>query len=790
MKKLLTFGLLFLVCFAYGQSFKRYYGPNIYKVVPDSNGEFVGISHTEIFMGLTTPDPIYGYFCRFSPKGELLSTVSLGSVWGGDYGLVTSDGEYIFTDGYNGLEKYDKKGTVVWEKTLGSGIEDLKKDPKDYLLIVTKEYNTTFFYKIDSQTGDTIWHKSIPDIQNIKILPLVDGYIVSGNINDSSYFVQYSLNGDSLSSKVYTQLNPPISELIQNDSFIYATTTSGHLVKLDTNLDTLWNRNTGVGLTFASASDSLIGFGGDGSYLGKMDFEGNIIWKTSFEGSMKTWSMTPFPDGSLVAVCTTAVNGNHTLIVRVDKNGNLLPDRATGTVLLDTNKTCQPEPGAPAVSGILMKVIPGPLYAVTDSAGNYSLPADTGMEYIVTPARLDTTIYSNCTKADTFLISSGQTAKTLDTFLLEKVYCPKLLIGADFFTVEDCFRDYKTLVVKNAGNLEAENVSLSLEFPSYLHILKTSLPYIQQGDSLLFSLGNIPPGKNAKIYFTDSVDCQYLSFGFHGYNVRISAATTTQCVYPSLSKTSRTLGIYITSSYDPNSITVFPSVININDYKAGTKTVDYLIHFQNTGNGPAANVKISDTLPPQLDVSSLRNIFSDHKVSYDILNTSEGQILEFYFENINLPYQSQSDSASQGFVSFTIDLKDSLSAGTVIPDAAAIFFDYNAAVLTNQALVELSATEPTEQYEKQTLTVVTPQTSTRTIALFPNPVDQNQAIRFTGTASNCTVIISDLTGKEIRRVQFESLQSDILKADLETGMYFYQVRNETGLLGNGKFIVR
>lgn len=146
---------------------------------------------------------------------------------------------------------------------------------------------------------------------------------------------------------------------------------------------------------------------------------------------------------------------------------------------------------------------------------------------------------------------------------------------------------------------------------------------------------------------------------------------------------SDTLHQTIVCAYDPNDKTVSPKGLGEPGYIIGDETLEYLIRFQNTGNDTALNVKIIDQLNSNIDFNSFHFISSSHLVQFWI--DSSG-VIEFNFNNINLPDSSVDFLGSQGFVKFQVNLKQNLPIGTEIKNKAGIFFDFNPIINTNYVL--------------------------------------------------------------------------------------------------------
>ena len=61
-----------------------------------------------------------------------------------------------------------------------------------------------------------------------------------------------------------------------------------------------------------------------------------------------------------------------------------------------------------------------------------------------------------------------------------------------------------------------------------------------------------------------------------------------------------------------------------------------------------------------------------------------GGVAQFTFDNIMLPDSNINEAASHGFVSFKINQTVNNPVGSVIYNSAAIYFDFNAPIITNE----------------------------------------------------------------------------------------------------------
>ncbi len=139
----------------------------------------------------------------------------------------------------------------------------------------------------------------------------------------------------------------------------------------------------------------------------------------------------------------------------------------------------------------------------------------------------------------------------------------------------------------------------------------------------------------------------------------------------------------IINSYDPNDKQVYPQGICDDKFmKRSDLPLTYTIRFQNTGNAPALNVNIVDSLSNLLDRSSLRVVGSSHPMVVDTTANNNNNI-NFVFNNINLPDSTSSPELSQGYVIFELDEIAAHTDTSRIENKSYIYFDTNAPIITN-----------------------------------------------------------------------------------------------------------
>lgn len=139
---------------------------------------------------------------------------------------------------------------------------------------------------------------------------------------------------------------------------------------------------------------------------------------------------------------------------------------------------------------------------------------------------------------------------------------------------------------------------------------------------------------------------------------------------------------FVACAYDPNDLTATPEGYEAPHFILPGQRIQFRVRFQNTGNFPAEDVLIIDDLDPQVfDIASFAPIYGS--ADYVACLHDDGTI-DFIFEDIYLPDAENNEEESHGFVVFEVFARQDIVPGTVLLNQAAIFFDSNPAIITNE----------------------------------------------------------------------------------------------------------
>lgn len=217
----------------------------------------------------------------------------------------------------------------------------------------------------------------------------------------------------------------------------------------------------------------------------------------------------------------------------------------------------------------------------------------------------------------------------------------------------------------------------------------------------------------------------------------------------------------VINSYDPNRKDVYPSVVQ----PGYQDWITYTVYFQNTGNAPAFNIRLRDTLSTFLDHSTFELLNYSHLNSYRLSNG----ILSFHFPNIMLPDSASDPEGSIGFVQFRIKPIAGLSFMQQINNQVAIYFDYNEPIFTNVA--KTSYTDVKGSMQQGTIYNLFPQPAQNILNLYCSTCLSDEIGKFA---------IYDASGRMLLQDEFRGNQTVIPINSLISGVYFIK------LSGNGK----
>ncbi len=211
----------------------------------------------------------------------------------------------------------------------------------------------------------------------------------------------------------------------------------------------------------------------------------------------------------------------------------------------------------------------------------------------------------------------------------------------------------------------------------------------------------------------------------------------------------------VSNSYDPNIKETYPEKVlpKYNDW------FYYTIHFQNTGNAPAYNIRLEDSIDALLDYETMEVLDYSHpnRIAFN------KNILKFYFDDIMLPDSFTDSKGSIGYVQYRIKPKANLPLGTKIHNTAYIYFDYNSPVVTNTTINEYA--EPKGNNIKPI--------ANDAFVIYPNPSHGVFKLQLKNNSSTKLTILNSM-GQVIKQAEING-QAMIDLSAYANGIYFVRI---------------
>lgn len=312
--------------------------------------------------------------------------------------------------------------------------------------------------------------------------------------------------------------------------------------------------------------------------------------------------------------------------------------------------------------------------------------------------------------------------------------------------------DYVLQWHNNTLNISSET-SLSLIFPAELLELVnvTPAPSFQNDNMLTWDLGQIGPiisgTMQLRFYVPETVVL--------GTNVCVNAVISGSAADSFPNDNSEAVCALVVGSFDPNDKQAIPAnLLTPDDITAG-KPISYTVRFQNTGTYSASTVRILDTIQSGLDPATFQFIAASHRCRWAM----NGQgIVEFIFENIQLPDSGTDEPGSHGFVRYSVQAKE-VPLGTRLRNTAHIFFDFNKPIVTNTTQTTVNTDLNSGNPIKAVLLI-----------LRPNPANDWVWVEHEGAEGMLRVY--DLTGRLLQSQSTDPASKTLLlTGDLLPGIY-------------------
>jgi Leucine-rich repeat (LRR) protein len=457
------------------------------------------------------------------------------------------------------------------------------------------------------------------------------------------------------------------------------------------------------------------------------------------------------PNAVVTSYCTFTPGGNYNTI--------------TGTTHFDSNNNgCTTTD--PAISNVRININDGTNQGATftNTNGNYTFYVqqpnltfspilENPTYFTVSPATatLNFPTNNNTTQTQNFCISTNGVHNDVEIVLVPSWARP----GYDA---------HYQLVYKNKGN-QTLSGTVNIAFDDAKTDFVTATPAVtsQATGALSWNYVNLLPFETRVINFTLNVNTPLETPAVNPGDILDFMATINPVTGDEIPTDNIfTLHQTVVSSFDPNDKTCLEGA-TVSPTEIG-KYLHYNINFENTGTASAVNVVVKDIIDTtKFDISTLQVMYASHQVRTVIT----GNKVEFIFEGINLAaVAGDPPVGGHGNVLFKIKTKNNLVVGNQVANTANIYFDYNAPIITNEALTTFAVlSNPAFEIDNSVL-------------VYPNPATTQ--INISAKSSLKSIQLFDIQGRVLETVLEDKKTTTFDISNKANGVYFLKITTEEG----------
>ncbi len=448
------------------------------------------------------------------------------------------------------------------------------------------------------------------------------------------------------------------------------------------------------------------------------------------------------------------------------------PSSITGNVFFDQNQDKNFNPGEPGLNQAKLVMTPDNSIAFTNVAGAYEFGTLGGVQTVAPSFNFPGLILFTDSTSYTLNAVGNITGKNFGYISTAPDY--SILIKDSYLFARCNSQQGVNFRVRNYSNTPYDAIVWLKYDPLMTFISSPITPSLISNDTIYWNISNILPYSEVPMYALFALPGAGNVISFTTGATSLNGSGVPQLTNEQLNNA------MIFCAVDPNDKQVTPPGIFSQNFTLMSDTLDYLIRFQNTGNDTAFNVFILDTLDADLNFNTFEVLASSHSMQTEL--KSNGAI-RFEFNNILLVDSNANEPESHGYIRYRIRANAGLSDSTEVINTAHIYFDFNAAVVTNTTLNTLVYVLPVGLEEPGQVA---------NVKLYPNPFDQSATLTFTNPEKHmCTLLVTEVTGKKVTSLSSNGEQFLIEKGALAGGIYFYQLTNTVSKNSfTGKFIIR
>lgn len=401
---------------------------------------------------------------------------------------------------------------------------------------------------------------------------------------------------------------------------------------------------------------------------------------------------------------------------------------------------------------------------ISDESGAYSITVQEG-QHTITPVMPSSTYYT-VSPASFVADFPTQTSPLTQNFCITAngtfpdIEVNLIPIGS----ARPGFDSFYKVLVKNVGTtVQSGTVSFAYDESVSDFIEATPTSPTTNAGSVSWTVSNLAPFSELEFFVTLNHNSPMETPALNSNDLlSFSANMQTAATDSAPDNNVSTLRQVVVNSFDPNDKTCLAGP-TIGPEQVG-KFVNYMIRFENTGTAAAQRVIVTDRIDTaKFDISTLTPVNSSHPFTTRIY---DGNRVEFIFENIQLGF---TDETNDGYVVFKIKTVPTLVVGDTFSNSAAIYFDFNYPIFTNDATTEVQVLG-TENFDWQ-----------KSFAVFPNPMHDELTVKSLAETVATKIEVFNTLGQLVISVVQPSSEEIVDVSRLAAGNYFVKMHSSQGI---------
>ena len=256
---------------------------------------------------------------------------------------------------------------------------------------------------------------------------------------------------------------------------------------------------------------------GEDFVLVRIDSAAGFLWKKQIWLPENQWSryLLNNADQSLLlhGRASEGTTGYDIILIKTDLFGNIYSSALEGSVHLDPQSDCLPDPTEGPLANWLVQATGNLSFAtLTDAEGHFTLPVDTGSYQVtVTPPG---PYWEVCNSPASVTIPAFYDTLALDFPVQADEECPYLEVDISAPFLRRCFDNTYAVHYCNYGTVTAEDAYVEVTLDPYLTYQSSTLPFsTQNGNTLSFDLGDVAVNECGNFQITAYLNCDSTVLG-------------------------------------------------------------------------------------------------------------------------------------------------------------------------------------------------------------------------------------------------------------------------------------